>query len=61
MRVTDTDAKFYCSSTSAKVLEKAAREKKAKYEKACLEQQRSLMAQVYLVDGTAGKDARAYV
>ena len=60
VRVTDTDAKSYRSSTSAKVLEKAAREKRAKYEKACLEQRRSFMALVYSVDGMAGKGARAY-
>ena len=50
----------YRGSTSAKVLEKAAREKKAKYEKACLKQRRFLMALVYSVDGMAGKGARAY-
>ena len=60
MRVTDTDAKFYRGSTSAKVLEKAALEKKAKYEKACLEQRRSFMVLVYSVDGMTGQDARAY-
>ena len=58
--VTDMDAKTYRGSTSAKVLEKAAREKKAKYEKVCLEQRRSFMALVYSVDGMAGKGARAY-
>merc|ERR1711966_352609 len=57
---TDTDAKSYHSSTSAKVLEKVAREKWSKYEKACLEQWRSFMALVYSVDGIAGKSARAY-
>ena len=50
----------YRGSTSAKVLEKAAREKRAKYEKACFEQRRSFMALVYSVDGMAGKGARAY-
>merc|ERR1711966_295704 len=43
VRVTDTDAKSYRGSTSAKVLEKVAREKRAKYEKACLEQWRSFI------------------
>ena len=47
MSVTDTDPKSYGSSTFAKILEKAAHEKRAKYEKACLEQRRSLMALVY--------------
>ena len=60
VRVTDKDAKSYRGSTSAKVPEKAAREKKAKYEEACLKQRRSFMALVYSVDGKAGKDARAY-
>ena len=36
--VTDTGANSYRGSTSAKVLEKAVHEKKAKYEKACFEQ-----------------------
>ena len=60
MRVTDTDAKSYRGSTSAKVLEKAAREKRAKYAKACLKQRRSFMVLVYSIDGMAGKGARAY-
>ena len=59
VRVTDTDAKSYRGSTSAKVLEKAARKKRAKYEEACLEQRRSCMALVYSVDGITGKGARA--
>ena len=58
--VTDTDTKPYHGSTSVKVLEKVAREKKAKYKKACLEQWRSFMALVYSVDGMAGKGPRAY-
>ena len=58
MRVTDTDARSYRGSTSATVLEEAARE--AKYEKACLKQRRSFIALVYSVDGMAGKGARAY-
>ena len=60
VHVTDTNAKSYRSSSSAKVLEKAAREKKGKYEAACREQRRSFMALVYSVDGMAGKDARAF-
>ena len=58
--MTDTDAKSYRDSTSAKVLERAAREKRAKYKKACFEQWRSFMALVYSVDGMADKGARAY-
>ena len=60
VRVTDTDAKSYRATSSAKVLEKAAREKKGKYESACLEQRRSFMPLIYSVDGMAGKDARAF-
>ena len=37
IRVTDTDAKSYSSSSSAKVLEKAAKQKKDKYLDACIE------------------------
>ena len=36
VRVTDMDAKSYYGSTFAKVLEKAAREKRAKYKKLAL-------------------------
>ena len=48
--------------THAHTVEKAAHEKRAKYEKACLEQRRSFMTLVYsvLVDGMAGKGSRAY-
>ena len=60
VRVTDKDAKSYRGLTSTKVLEKAARGKRAKYEKAFLKQRRSFMALVYSVDGMAGKGARAY-
>ena len=60
VRVTDTDAKSYRGSTSAKVLEKVTHKKRSTYEKACLEQRRSFMVLVYSVDGMAGKGARAY-
>ena len=60
VRVMDMDTKSYHSSTSAKLLERAARMKRAKYEKACFEQRRSFMALVYPVDGIAGKGTRAY-
>ena len=56
----DTDAESYHDSTSAKVLERAEREKRAKYKKACFEQRGSVMALVYSVGGMAGKSARAY-
>jgi len=60
IRITDTDAKSYSSSTSRKVLEKAAREKKDKYLDACLERRRSFVPLVYSVDGMACKEARAF-
>ena len=60
VRVTDMDEKSYRGSTTVKVLEKAAREKRAKYKKVCLEQRCSFMALVYSVDGMTGKGARAY-
>ena len=47
VRVMVTDARSYRGSTSAKMLEKAVREKKAKYKRNCLEQRRSFMALVY--------------
>ena len=58
--MTDTDAKSYRDSTSAKVLERAAREKRAKYKKTCFKQRRSFMALVYSVAEMASKGARAY-
>ena len=51
----DTDEKSYHRLTSAKVLQRAMREKRAKYEKACFEQRGSFIALVYSVDGIAGK------
>ena len=60
MRVTDTDAKSYVGSSSAKVLEKAAKAKKDKYLDACLERRKSFTPLVYSVDGLACKEARAF-
>jgi hypothetical protein len=60
IRITDTDCKSYSSSSSAKVLEKAAREKKRKYLEACLERRRSFAPLVYSVDGMACKEAVAF-
>ena len=51
VRVTDTDAKSYANSTSAKVLENAAKRKRDLYREACLERRRSFGALVYSVDG----------
>jgi len=60
VRVTDTDAKSYSSTSSAKVLEKAAKLKKDKYLDACLERRRSFAPLVYSVDGMACKEAKAF-
>jgi len=61
IKVMDTDAPSYQGTTdSMKVLEKAARQKKAKYLEACLERRRSFMPLVYSVDGMAAKEARAF-
>ena len=60
IRITDTDAKSYSSSSSRKVLEKAARQKKDKYLGTCLEWRRSFVPLVYLVDGMVCKEARAF-
>ena len=61
VKVMDTDAPSYQSTLDArKVLEKAARQKKAKYLGACLERRRSFMPLVYSVDGMAAKETRAF-
>ena len=60
IRVTDTDCRSYSSSSSAKVLEKATREKKAKYLDACIQRRRSFTPLVYSVDGMACKEALAF-
>ena len=60
IRVTDTDAKSYQNIASAKVLERAAKEKKDKYLDACLERRRSFVPLIYSVDGMACKEATAY-
>ena len=56
----DTDARSYQSISLYKVLERAAKVKKAKYNEACLEQHCSFMSLVYMVDGLACKEARAF-
>ena len=60
VRVTDTDAKSYATSSSAKVLEKAAKRKRDMYKAACLERRRSFVPMVYSVDGMPCKEARAF-
>ena len=58
--VTDTDAKSYSTSTPAKVLERAVKLKWDKYAKACIERRKSFTPLVYLVDGLACKEAKAF-
>jgi len=60
IRITDTDARSYQNISSAKVLERAAKVKKDEYLDACLDRRRSFMPIVYLVDGMACKEARAF-
>ncbi len=60
VRICDTDAKSYLSSSSEKVLERGAKLKKDKYAKACLERRRSFTPLVYSVDGLACKEAQAF-
>ena len=60
IRFTDTDAPSYKDFTSAKVLERAAKAKKAKYLQPCLDQRLSFTPLVYLVDGMACKEAMAF-
>ena len=60
IRITDTDAKSYQSSSSEKVLERCAKLKKDKYEQVCIERRRTFCPLVYSVDGMACKTARAF-
>src|SRR5210317_239205 len=60
VRVTDTDAKSYSNQSSAKVLERAAKQNRDKYADACIERRRSFAALVYSVDGMGCKEARAF-
>ena len=58
IRICDTDSRSYGATSSAKILERHAKEKKDKYEAACLERRRDFTPLVYSVDGMASKDAR---
>ena len=60
IRITDTNAKSYAGTSSAKVLEKAAKVKKDKYEAACTARRRTFAPLVYSVDGMACKEALAF-
>jgi hypothetical protein len=57
VRVTDTDAKSYCSRDPHKVLAQQEREKKKKYLDACLEQRRHFTPFVVSTDGLVGREA----
>ena len=58
IRICDTDSMSYGTTSSTKILERYAKEKKDKYEAACLERRRDFTPLVYSVDGMASKDAR---
>ncbi len=58
MRICDTDSRSYGNTSSSKILERHAKEKKDKYETACLDRRRDFTPLVYSVDGMASKDAR---
>ena len=60
IRITDTDSKSYGNVSSAKILASQAKEKKKKYELACIEQRRSFTPLVYSVDGMPCAEARAW-
>jgi hypothetical protein len=57
VRVTDTDAKSYCSHDPHKVLAQQEREKKNKYLDACLEQRRHFTPFVVPTNGLVGREA----
>ena len=59
-RITDTDANSYKDISSAKVLERAAKAKKAKYLQACMDRRRSFTPLVYSVDGMDYKEVKAF-
>ena len=58
--VKDTDAEVYKELSLRTVLEAAAQVKKAKYLKACLEQQHTFVPFAYSVNNMAGVNALAF-
>ena len=58
MRICDTNSRSYGNTSSSKILERHDKEKKDKYETACLDRRRDFTPLVYSVDGMASKDAR---
>eukprot|EP00804_Cyclotella_cryptica_P017895 CCRYP_001275-RA/>CCRYP_001275-RA protein AED:0.09 eAED:0.08 QI:0/-1/0/1/-1/1/1/0/754 len=59
VRITDTDAKSYGNCSSSKLLERFAREKRDKYEEACLERRKDFTPLCYSVDGMPCEAARS--
>ncbi|KAL7478783.1 hypothetical protein ACHAW6_004560 [Cyclotella cf. meneghiniana] len=58
VRTCDMDSRSYGATSSTKILKRHAKEKKEKYEAACLECRRDFTPLIYSVDGMASKDAR---
>jgi hypothetical protein len=58
VRICDTDSRSYGNTSSIKILERHAKEKKDKYKTACLDRRRGFTPLVYSVDGMASKDTR---
>ncbi|KAL7474526.1 hypothetical protein ACHAW6_000505 [Cyclotella cf. meneghiniana] len=58
VRICDTNSRSYGNTSSSKILERHAKEKKDKYETACLDRRWDFTPLVYSVDGMASKDAQ---
>jgi hypothetical protein len=59
IRISDTDSKSYGNTSSEKLLERFAQQKRDKYEVACLERRKDFTPLCYSVDGMACKAAKA--
>ena len=58
VRICDTDSCSYDNTSLSKILERHAKEKKDKYETACLERHRDFTPLVYSVNSMASKDVQ---
>ncbi|KAL7474457.1 LOW QUALITY PROTEIN: hypothetical protein ACHAW6_000443, partial [Cyclotella cf. meneghiniana] len=58
IRICNTDSQSYGNTSLRKILERHAKEKKDKYETACLDRRQDFTPLVYSVDDMASKDAR---
>ncbi len=58
VQICDTDSCSYSNTSSSKILENHAKEKKDKYETACLNHRRNFTPLVYFVDEMASKDTQ---